>query len=87
MGYLENNHLLVIRVWQKGAIVPTHDPSRYRKDRFGNWIALDEYGLRSAYGWEIDHIFPTSLGGGDHLDNLQPLHWRSNAQKGNRFVG
>lgn len=33
----------------------------------------------------IDHIKPLSLGGNNHIDNLQPLCNRCNAKKGNRL--
>lgn len=54
----------------------------YRKDRCGSTMARHEYGKKTQYGWEIDHIIPVSEGGTDDLDNLQPLHWENNASKG-----
>jgi len=39
----------------------------------------------SKYGWEIDHIMPTSLGGTDDVGNLQPLHWENNRKKGDSY--
>ena len=54
-----------------------------RKDKYGAVIHFKEYGNRgSEFGWEIDHIVPIVKGGGDELSNLQPLHWKNNASKG-----
>jgi len=70
----------IVTVWQKATIVNGYDPARVRKDICGAWIEFLEYGNRqSQYGWEIDHIDPD---GGDYFTNLQPLHWRNNAAKG-----
>jgi len=74
-------------VWNKATAVAGYDPARYRQDRYGLWIAFDEYGKCSEYGWEIDHIHPSSLGGLNYLGNLQPLHWRNNRTKSNRLLG
>ena len=45
----------------------------------------DHADTNSKYGWEIDHIYPTALGGTDDLDNLQPLYWEYNRQKGDTY--
>lgn len=37
------------------------------------------------YGWEIDHIKPSSLGGSDGLYNLQPLQWENNRSKSDNW--
>lgn len=71
-----------VDVWNKGRIVQGYDPSDYRQDAYGTWIAWSEYGATSKYGWEIDHIVPVARGGGDDLRNLQPLHWSNNRAKG-----
>lgn len=71
----------LFRIWTKAAVVPGYDPTRYRKDRFGSWIAFDEYGQTSKWGWEVDHIKPVAKGGTDAEANLQPLHWNNNRRK------
>ena len=75
----------VLQVWVKGVTVPGYDPSLQRKDRYGAWILRSQYGDTAAAdnsGWEVDHIRPVALGGGDELANLQPLQWENNRRKG-----
>lgn len=48
----------------------------------GYIIKLSEYGQLSAFGWEIDHITPSGVGGIDHSDNLRARHWRGNRSSG-----
>lgn len=79
---------LIEAVWNKATIVMGEDPNIYRKDANGAWIRRDLYGKtgsKISLGWEIDHIFPVSLGGTDDVDNLQPLQWYNNRTKGNDF--
>ncbi len=72
----------VLQVWQKGRVVTGFDPKLYRKDSCGAWIVFTDYGqTTSAFGWEIDHIHPRAHGGGDEIQNLQPLQWENNRQK------
>ena len=72
-------------VWQKAKVVAGYDPSQWRKDFAGAWIARKAYGLQGSYGWEIDHMKPVTLRGTDDLSNLYPLHWQNNRTKGDNY--
>ena len=69
-------------VWERG---PNYNPQRpeFQKDACGTLIQRSEHGKRGAKGWEVDHVHPVDLGGGDGLKNLQPLYWKNNQDKGN----
>ncbi len=70
-------------VWRKAQVdIGYH---MFRKDCCGATILRNAYGKTTSVGWEIDHIVPVSRGGTDDLDNLQPLHWENNRQKGDDF--
>lgn len=70
-------------VWRKGIPIPGYDPAVWRRDEYGNAMRRADHGNRaSRYGWEIDHILPRALGGGDGIANLRPLHHRTNARMG-----
>jgi len=79
---------IIKQVWIKAKPAGIANEAKgFRRDVCGAWIQLNQYGNRdSVYGWEIDHIVPSSLGGSDALTNLQPLHWRNNAEKGDSVV-
>jgi len=72
-------------VWNKGHLVSGYDPNVWRKDACGAWIKRSEYGQTTQNGWEIDHVKPVDLGGGDELINLQPLQWENNRRKSNSW--
>lgn len=38
------------------------------------------------FGWEIDHILPTSKGGTDDNNNLEPMHWQNNQEKSDKTI-
>ncbi len=74
------------RVWEKGQILDGYDENKVRSDLCGAIIHKEDFANTSShYGWEIDHIKPVSEGGGDEIENLQPLQWRNNRSKGNDF--
>lgn len=84
---MDLSELLVQLVWQKGRMAPGYDPNYVRMDDCGSLIERKEHGNRnSSYGWEIDHVIPQSLGGGDALSNLRPLNWRNNAKRQAGFL-
>lgn len=79
---------IINAVWSKGIIVEGMDSSLVRKDPCGAWIMRNQYGNReSDYGWEIDHVYPVSLGGDDQIDNLRPMQWENNIKKGDDYPG
>jgi 5-methylcytosine-specific restriction endonuclease McrA len=76
-------------VWAKAHYCdPENERRGFRKDDFGNWIHRDQYGNRNhKYGWEFDHVHPSSLGGHDGLTNIRPLHWQANISKSDTPAG
>ena len=74
-------------VWNKAQIVQGKDPNTIRKDHCGAWINWDKHGdsTEEGNGWEIDHIKPVAIGGGDELSNLQPLQWQNNRKKSDNY--
>lgn len=74
-------------VWCKARIADGYSAAHVRIDRCGNLIEWNAFGdTNSQYGWEIDHIWPVSLGGNNHISNLQPLMWRVNRLKGDNPI-
>lgn len=74
--------------WSKARIIPGYDTSIIRMDICGAWIRWIDYGnTDSEWGWEVDHIYPASLGGTDHTNNLQALQWENNRAKGDSTDG
>jgi hypothetical protein len=72
-------------VWEKAPFAPNANPALYRLDSAGALIRRGDYGLTNRTGWEIDHMIPVTAGGGDDLDNLQPLQWQNNRSKGDEY--
>lgn len=70
-------------VWEKAR--PTKNLN-IRLDICGQKIHLDQYGnTKSLQGWEIDHIKPITKGGIHRIENLQPLLWKTNRHKSNKW--
>ncbi len=83
MAFTDN---LIQTVWNKARIVEGFDKDRFRKDACGAWIQRSEYGNhKSQYGWDIDHVLPRLLGGGDEEINLRPMQWQNNLSKADDF--
>lgn len=77
---------IINSVWEKAQKVDNFDPNQFRKDACGAWIIRNHYGQRnSIYGWEIDHVYPQSLGGGDDEVNLRAMQWENNQSKGEDY--
>lgn len=76
---------IIAKVWEKAFPQPNNNPNIFRKDYSGAWICYSEYGKRTEYGWEIDHLKPLSKGGTDDLSNLYPLFWKNNLSKGEDY--
>jgi len=80
MSYSEQT---ILAVWSKAWVVPDRNPSFVRKDRNGKLIYWSQYGKRNLpFGWEIHHDIPLAKGGSDHISNLIPLYWKTNASLG-----
>ena len=76
----------IAAVWEKAQDSHQHHPLRV--DAFGVLIWREGYANTSSkFGWEIDHIRPVADGGGDELENLQPLQWENNRGKGDTEDG
>lgn len=74
------------QVWEKAKEVDGYDPKLVRKDCCGAWILYDDYGdTESDFGWEIDHVYPLSMGGGNDMDNLRPMQWQNNRAKADNY--
>jgi len=59
----------------------------YRIDCDHRLIKWDQFGKLTDYGWEVDHIFPTALGGCDNYSNIRARHWRGNRSAGGLLGG
>ena len=76
---------MIDAVWRKAKEVENYNPDIWRQDFAGAWIRRDQYGVKSNYGWEIDHLKPLSKGGTDEMDNLCPMHWKNNRTKSDDY--
>lgn len=69
-------------VWKKGRIMQGKNPSKIRKDHYGNEIHYSEHGKTTEYGWDIDHIIPKAKCGSNDISNLEPVHYNKNRSMG-----
>ena len=77
---------MITAVWEKGIIQQGFDPNVARQDACGAWILRSQYGnTDSSFGWEIDHVYPRSLGGLTIMENLRPMQWQNNRSKGDDY--
>ena len=59
----------------------------FRRDVLGNLVRYADFGNRhSPFGWELELIVPRRLGGSDDPGNLQALHWKSTAARGESAI-
>jgi hypothetical protein len=79
-----SNALIDYTEWRKNAAWINSAGSLYVEcyDCDGSLIKLSEYGLLSEFGWEVDQVVPSRVGGPDHFDNLRARHWRGNRRAG-----
>lgn len=75
----------IASAWAKAKTIRGENPDVFRKDAFGNKIRKASYGTHGKYGWELDHKNPKSRGGTDSLKNIQPLHWKENRKKSDKY--
>ena len=66
--------------WSRAFEIPGHP--LYRMDCDQRMICWGDYGKLTEYGWEIDHIHPSGIGGLDNLANIRARHWRGNRSAG-----
>jgi HNH endonuclease len=71
-----------VAAWRKALVIPGRDPAVERWDCEFFVIRWIDYGLLTAYGWELDHIVQVALGGSDDLSNLRARHWHGNRSAG-----
>lgn len=76
----------------------------WAQDCFGTWMHRDDYGIYNKtrnnrpngtgkdfiYGWDIDHIRPSSTFNKDSesnfFNNFEPMHHTNNSQKSNGYT-
>jgi hypothetical protein len=73
-------------VWEKAKAGNQGTKDEWRKDYAGAWINRNKYGDHdSSYGWDVDHIKPTSKNGPDNITNWVPLQWENNLKKSDNY--
>lgn len=80
------NEEKINQIWDKGRPVDGVDSSKFRKDACGAWIARNKFGNRdSDFGWDIDYIYPQSMGGDKNPENLRPLNIQNIVSKADSY--
>lgn len=82
MSYSQND---LQKIWEKGSPVKGKNPELYRRDVNGDMMYKPSYGKTSEMGWEVDHKNPKANGGTDSMRNYQPMNWKGNRQKSNKY--
>ncbi|KXX70611.1 hypothetical protein [Flammeovirga sp. SJP92] len=76
--------------WNKLKPLGKKDPFLWRQDQCGAAIYRYSYGKTTAFGWEVDHIYPKGLQGNitkkavngiNNSYNLIAMHWKNNKSK------
>lgn len=63
---------MIEQAWSKARIVEGFDADIFRKDACGAWIHKDMFSQQgSMYGWGVDLILPTSMGGTCVIENIR----------------
>ena len=83
MAYFSDR--IIDAVWEKANIVEGYNPDIWRQDFAKAWIRKDLYGAKHPFGWVIDHVLPISQNGTNDIQNLKPLQWQNNCQKGDNY--
>ena len=77
---------IIEEIWQAARKVEGMDANMVRKDPCGAWIVRDKYRHpENEYGWEIDYIYPQSLGGDDNPQNIRAMHCANVRSKGDSY--
>ena len=58
---------------------------KYRTGSAGALIKKEEYGLKTEFGWDIDHKIPESANGTSENSNIRAMHWENNFAKGDDY--
>lgn len=77
--------ITIQKTWEKAKPIRGRNPNTWRKDLKGNKIRFGSYGTIGKYGWEIDHKKPKAKGGSNINRNFQPLHWKENRKKSDKY--
>lgn len=77
---MKHYHQDPIRVWEYwyGNRIIVRDIS-------GRLISKTQFNTTHEHSWNIDHILPMSMGGTDILENIIPVHKKTNEEKAASF--